>query len=146
MARPPDACKDGGVPHPLSQTASRIGWHDLGAPTCSRPSASRCCCGTATVARWCAAIGDRDNCFDEATGYVSLERYAAVVESGYAGIVSKAMIGQDGLVDIYDACDGVCVQRSYADYINYPKRVNAKEAVGSFLWAMAVVEKPTRSA
>ncbi len=79
-------------------------------------------------------------------GFVSPERYIPVVESGYAGIVSKAMIGQDGLVDIYDACDGVCVQRSYADYINYPKRVNAKEAVGSFLWAMAVVEKPTRSA
>jgi rhamnogalacturonyl hydrolase YesR len=78
-------------------------------------------------------------------GYVSRERYAAVVGNGYAGIVSKANIGNDGLVDIYDACDGVCVQRSYAEYINYPKRVNAKEAVGSFLWATLVVEKPTQA-
>ena len=78
-------------------------------------------------------------------GYVDPERYAPVVESGYAGVIAKAKIGEDGLVDIYDACDGVCVQRSYADYINYPKRVNAKEAVGSFLWATAVVEKPRQS-
>lgn len=78
-------------------------------------------------------------------GYVSPERYAPVVASGYAGLISKARIGDDGRVDIYDACDGVCVQRSYADYVNYPKRVNAKEAVGSFLWATAVVEKPAQS-
>jgi rhamnogalacturonyl hydrolase YesR len=78
-------------------------------------------------------------------GYVSPEKYGAVVKRGYDGIVSKAVINEDGLVDIYDACDGVCVQRSYADYINYPKSINAKEAVGSFLWATLIVEKPTRS-
>ena len=44
-----------------------------------------------------------------------------------------------------DACDGVCVQHSYADYVNYPKSVNAKEAVGSVLWATTAVEKPGRS-
>jgi unsaturated rhamnogalacturonyl hydrolase len=53
-------------------------------------------------------------------------------------------VGKDGLVDIHGACDGVCVQRSYADYINYPKTLNAKEAVGSVLWAATTVEKPTR--
>jgi hypothetical protein len=37
----------------------------------------------------------------------------------------------------------VCVQASYADYVNYPRRLNAKEAVGAFLWATALVEKPT---
>ena len=47
------------------------------------------------------------------------------------------------MVEILDACDGVCVQRSYEDYINYPRVVNAKEAVGSFLWAAVVVEKTT---
>ena len=76
-------------------------------------------------------------------GYLGAEQYRPAVERGYAGIVGKATIGADGLVDIYDACDGVCVQRSYSDYVNYPKRINAKEAVGSFLWATTIVEKPT---
>ncbi len=30
----------------------------------------------------------------------------------------------------------------YDVYINYPKHVNAKEAVGAVLWATAIVEKP----
>jgi rhamnogalacturonyl hydrolase YesR len=76
-------------------------------------------------------------------GHLGAEQYRPAVERGYAGIVGKAAIGADGLVDIYDACDGVCVQRSYADYVNYPKRINAKEALGSFLWATTIVEKPT---
>jgi rhamnogalacturonyl hydrolase YesR len=78
-------------------------------------------------------------------GYVSAETYAAVVKRGYDGMVSKAVINLDGLVDIHDACDGVCVQCSYADYIHYPRVVNAKEAVGGFLWAAIIVEKPTLS-
>jgi rhamnogalacturonyl hydrolase YesR len=76
-------------------------------------------------------------------GCARAERYGPVVQKGYQGILTKATVDKDGLVDIHDACDGVCVQNSYADYINYPKKVNAKEAVGSVLWASAIVEKPT---
>jgi rhamnogalacturonyl hydrolase YesR len=76
-------------------------------------------------------------------GYLDAEQYGPAVERGYAGIRSKLAIDSEGLVDIYDACDGVCVQRSYADYVNYPKRVNAKEAIGSVLWATTSVEKPS---
>jgi rhamnogalacturonyl hydrolase YesR len=75
-------------------------------------------------------------------GYVSASTYGPVVDRGYRGIASKVVINQDGLVDVYDACDGVCVQASYADYVNYPRSVNAKEAVGSVLWATTTVEKP----
>jgi len=71
-------------------------------------------------------------------GYISPTKYVPIVKRGYDGIISKAIINKDSLVDIYDACDGVCVQRSYENYINYPKRVNAKEAVGSFLWASVI--------
>jgi rhamnogalacturonyl hydrolase YesR len=78
-------------------------------------------------------------------GFASAEVYSPVVKKGYEGILSKALIRPDGLVDIYDACDGVCVQTSYEVYINYPKSVNAKEAVGGFLWATAIVEKPESS-
>jgi rhamnogalacturonyl hydrolase YesR len=77
-------------------------------------------------------------------GCVSAERYTPVVRKGYDGILTKATVGKDGLVDIRDACDGLCVQRSYEDYVNYPKTLNAKEAVGSVLWATTIVEKPAR--
>lgn len=77
-------------------------------------------------------------------GYIPTEQYAEVVQKGYAGIISKAAINDQGLVDIYDACDGLGVQNSYDAYINYPRVVNAKEAIGGFLWATAIVEKPPR--
>jgi unsaturated rhamnogalacturonyl hydrolase len=66
-----------------------------------------------------------------------------VAEKGYAGILSKATVGADGLVDILDVCNGVCVQNSYEDYVNYARVLNAKEAVGSVLWASTIMEKPS---
>ncbi|MBE3040570.1 MAG: glycoside hydrolase family 88 protein [Chloroflexi bacterium] len=75
-------------------------------------------------------------------GYVSPAIFTPVVQQAYAGLLTKVVIDPQGLVDIYAACDGVCVQPSYADYINYPRAVNAKEAVGSFLWSAVAVEKP----
>jgi rhamnogalacturonyl hydrolase YesR len=75
-------------------------------------------------------------------GYIDAATYQLAVNRGYTGIKSKSKLNADGLVDIYDACDGVCVQKSYDVYINYPRVVNAKEAVGGVLWAATVVEKP----
>jgi rhamnogalacturonyl hydrolase YesR len=76
-------------------------------------------------------------------GLLNKSEYAPVVEKGYQGIIANAKINEEGLVDIYSACDGVGIQADYAHYINYKKAVNAKEAVGGFLWATAIVEKPT---
>jgi unsaturated rhamnogalacturonyl hydrolase len=70
------------------------------------------------------------------------EEYGPVAIKGYRGIVENAKINAEGLVDIYSACDGVCVQARYADYVNFRKKVNAKEAVGGFLWAAAIMERP----
>jgi rhamnogalacturonyl hydrolase YesR len=75
-------------------------------------------------------------------GLLKSEDYAPVVARGYKAITNQAKINEQGLVDIYNACDGVCVQASYADYVHCAKRVNAKEAVAGFLWATAIVEKP----
>ena len=73
---------------------------------------------------------------------VRRDKYERVVKNGYQGLLTKAKINPDyKLIDIYDACDGLGVQKSYADYINYPKRINAKEAMGSFLWATFAVEE-----
>ena len=68
--------------------------------------------------------------------------YTPVVAHGYQGILGNAKINSDGLVDIYSACEGLGVQAGYSDYINYPRSVNANEAVAGFLWATAIVEKP----
>jgi rhamnogalacturonyl hydrolase YesR len=75
-------------------------------------------------------------------GLLDKDEYAAVVAKGYKGIVANATLNADGLVDIASACDGLGVQKDYAHYINYKKTLNAKEAVGGFLWATAIVEKP----
>lgn len=70
---------------------------------------------------------------------------AEAARRGYAGLLRKAVTRPDGLVDIVDACDGVCVQRSYRDYVDYRRVVNAKEAVGSMLWAATIMAgAPTR--
>lgn len=74
-------------------------------------------------------------------GYVNRATYGPAAQNGYLGITSNARVDARGLVNIYEACDGVCVQNSYADYINYPRVINAKEAVGGFLWAAAIMEK-----
>jgi hypothetical protein len=45
------------------------------------------------------------------------------------------------LVNVIDACDGVGVQNNYQSYVNYPKQINAKEAVAGFLWGTWIYEK-----
>jgi rhamnogalacturonyl hydrolase YesR len=75
-------------------------------------------------------------------GILPRKVYAPVVRNGYRAITTNTRTNDDGLIDILSACDGVCVQANYADYINYKKTANAKEAVAGFLWATATVEGP----
>ncbi|MGA2640480.1 MAG: glycoside hydrolase family 88 protein [Spirochaetia bacterium] len=75
-------------------------------------------------------------------GCVSAVRFRPVAEKGYAGICTKSTLDANGWVDIHDACDGLGVQKSYEDYINYPRVMNAREAIGSVLWAAVAMEKP----
>jgi len=75
-------------------------------------------------------------------GLLDKAEYGPVVQKGYQGIVANAAINDKGLVDISSACDGVGVQLSYDRYIKYKQSINAKEAVGGFLWATAIVERP----
>lgn len=78
-------------------------------------------------------------------GIIPEKSYRKVVEKAYVGLQSKAQDNPvDGLVDIVDACDGLCVQPSYDVYINYKKKVNAKEAVAGVLWGSWIVEKPDK--
>jgi unsaturated rhamnogalacturonyl hydrolase len=72
--------------------------------------------------------------------------YSPVVSKGYRGLIENARLNEYSLVDIVSACEGLCVQASYADYVHYPRAVNANEAVAGFLWATAIVEKPAAAA
>jgi rhamnogalacturonyl hydrolase YesR len=74
-------------------------------------------------------------------GLLDAKTYAPVVARGYKGITQFAKINDRGLVDIYQACDGVGVQTDYRKYIDYKKSINAKEAVAGFLWATEIVER-----
>lgn len=76
-------------------------------------------------------------------GLIPKRRFEMIVKKAYQGMLAKTVISQaDGLIDVIDACDGLCVQSSYEAYINYPKKVNAKEAVAGVLWASWIMEKP----
>ena len=113
----------------------------------------------ANTGRWFAVVdkGDRpDNWTDTSgsamftyalargieLGLLDKEEYEPVVQQGYRGIIANAKINEQGLLDIYSACDGEGVQVDYEHYINYKISMNAKEAVAGFLWATTIVEKP----
>lgn len=79
-------------------------------------------------------------------GLIDANEYNSVVEKGYRGLITKARLTPNfGLVDILDACNGVCVQDNYSKYVNFKKIVNAQEAVPGFLWGTWIVEKPELS-
>ena len=77
-------------------------------------------------------------------GLLDKTEYEPVVQDGYRGITANAKTNEQGLVDVYSACDGEGVQVDFTHYINFKKSVNAKEAVAGFLWATTIVEKPAR--
>lgn len=77
-------------------------------------------------------------------GVVTEAEFGPVVQKAYQGLHAKLAEGEDGLLDVMDACEGLCVQNEYQAYVQYPKKVNAQEAVAAVLWAAALVEKPGR--
>ncbi len=71
--------------------------------------------------------------------------YGPVARRGYEALLGFARVNERGLVDITGGGDGICVKKDYATYVKYPRTVNAKEAVGGFLWATAIMEKESLS-
>lgn len=69
-------------------------------------------------------------------GLIGEADYAAVLGKAYAGLQGRLTAAADGAYDVHTACDGLCVQNTYDDYIRYPQTVNAKEAVCGMLWAL----------
>jgi len=68
-------------------------------------------------------------------------QYRETAEKGIRGVYTRAVTNERGLVDILKACDGLCVQLCYEDYVYYKQVVNAKEAVAAVLWAAETMER-----
>ncbi len=77
-----------------------------------------------------------------ALGVLEEDQYAQVVAKGYKALVDFATVNDRGLVDLRGGGDGIGVKKDYASYVSVKRVLNAKEAVGGFLWATAIVEKP----
>lgn len=69
-------------------------------------------------------------------------RFEQAARRGMEGLRRRAQPDAHGQVDILQACDGLCVQKSYEDYVRYPRCRNAKEAVAAVLWAAESLERP----
>ena len=73
-------------------------------------------------------------------GVVKGEIYENAAKKGYAGIKSRMIENEEGLLDVHGACEGLCVQNGYEDYVYYPQKVNGQEAVCGCLWAAIAME------
>lgn len=73
-------------------------------------------------------------------GLLNFDQYSPVAAAGFAGIKTKVSVSLQQYLNVTDACEGVCVQDSYQDYVRYPRKLNAREAVGGVLWAAVAME------
>lgn len=73
-------------------------------------------------------------------GWVVGAEYRDAVKRAYQGLAGRITPDEQGLLDVWGACEGLCVQNSYDDYIHYPQKVNAQEAVCGCLWAAIASE------
>jgi unsaturated rhamnogalacturonyl hydrolase len=74
-------------------------------------------------------------------GLLNAAEYAPVARKGYEALLRFAKVNDRGLVDLEGGGDGIGVKKDYATYVNFPRTTNAKEAVGGFLWAAAIMER-----
>lgn len=77
-------------------------------------------------------------------GLVEGHAYEMAVKKGWEGVKSRMVENEEGLIDVYGACEGLCVQKSYEAYVHYPQKVNGQEAVCGCLWAAIAMEYEPR--
>lgn len=63
-----------------------------------------------------------------------------VAAHAFSGLKAKCIVNPDGNANIYDACNGLCVQMSYDAYVEYARNVNCQEAIAAFFWAAQIME------
>ena len=68
------------------------------------------------------------------------EKCHKIAQKAFHGLKTKCIPDMEGNANIYDACDGLCVQDHYDIYVDYLRNVNSKEAVAAFFWASIIME------
>ena len=58
----------------------------------------------------------------------------------FSALKTKMIPDTEGNINVYDACNGLCVQPDYDAYVFHPRSVNCQEAVAAALWAAAEME------
>ena len=75
-------------------------------------------------------------------GLADEAEFGPVIERACEGLKTRIRSNtENGHLDIVECCNGLCVQRKEEDYYNYPKTVNAQEAVCSVLWGLEAVSR-----
>ena len=74
-------------------------------------------------------------------GLLDKNEFLSVVEKGYKSLFDFVVINNNGLVDVHGGGDGITIKKDFDTYVNVKRILNAKEAVGGFLWASAIMEK-----
>jgi rhamnogalacturonyl hydrolase YesR len=72
-------------------------------------------------------------------GYIAQMEYEPVVQKAYSGIVKKALIHENGRVDIID-CSSIGIMKDYNEYISQPKEINTFAGIASFILGTLSVE------
>jgi rhamnogalacturonyl hydrolase YesR len=75
-------------------------------------------------------------------GLLDKAEYEGVARRGWEALQPFAKINDSGLVDIRGGGDGIGIMRDFNSYVSVRRQVNAKETVGAFLWASAIMEQP----
>ena len=61
-------------------------------------------------------------------GIILSNDYAPCVQKGYRGLLSKARLNpEDGLIDLWDANNGLGIQKDYKTYVTRPRKKNGQE-------------------
>jgi unsaturated rhamnogalacturonyl hydrolase len=74
-------------------------------------------------------------------GLLQHREYARAVDRGYQSLFKFVKINEQGLVDVKGGGDGITIKKDFDTYVTVPRILNAKEAVGGFLWAAALIEQ-----
>ncbi|MCL2058774.1 MAG: glycoside hydrolase family 88 protein [Oscillospiraceae bacterium] len=74
-------------------------------------------------------------------GLIDKDKCDRAAAKAFSGIKTKCIVDYEGNADIFDACDGLCIQDNYDIYVGYAKNVNSKEAIAAFFWAALIMER-----
>lgn len=75
------------------------------------------------------------------SGIADRGRATEALRRAKRGLIRRCELTAGGRANLFGACEGLGVQNTYEDYIRYPQKMNAQEAVCGYLWALTALER-----